>query len=190
MSNKDLKNDWNIVTTKQISEIIGVKERRVQQLENENALVKVAHGKFDLSKSMKAYVFYILNKNRPSNDDEIDGARENALWIREKKKKTELEVQIMQGELHRSEDVERIMNDMLGAFRARLLSIPTKLAPQVVGKTDIPVVKDLLKEAVYEAMSELSEYDSHVFFDISKDKMFLEDEEPVAELEIDGSKKT
>ncbi|MGE6379561.1 hypothetical protein [Peribacillus muralis] len=184
MKNKDSSVNWTTVTTQQICEIIGLQPRRIQQLANEGALVKVGHGKFDLPRSVGAYVDYQISKVKPAGDEEIDNSIETALWTRARKEKTELEVQIIKGELHRSSDVERVMNDMLGGFRAQLLSLPTKMAPQIVGKTDIPVVKDLLKEAINEAMNELSNYDPHVFYDYSTDKMFLGDDEEELETEV------
>ncbi|MFS0766050.1 hypothetical protein [Peribacillus phoenicis] len=188
MKNKDSSTNWTIVTTQQICEIIGLKPRRIQQLANEGALVRVGHGKFDLPRSVGAYVDYQVSQVRPAGDEEIDNSVETALWTRARKEKTELEVQIIKGELHRSSDVERVMNDMLLGFKAKLTSLPTKMAPQLVGKTEIPVVKDLLKEAVYEALNELSDYDPQKFYDYSTDKMFLGDEEEEDMLETEGPK--
>ena len=75
------------------------------------------------------------------------------------------------------------MNDMLGAFRARILSIPSKFSPQLVGLTEIPPIKVVLKQAVHEALEELSDYDPMVFYDISKDKMLLEDADEVTSID-------
>ncbi|QLQ21923.1 MAG: hypothetical protein HZT42_05955 [Paracoccaceae bacterium] len=105
------------------------------------------------------------------------------MWTRARRQKTELELQIMRGDLHRSEDVRRVMNDMLGAFRARILSIPSKFSPQLVGLTEIPPIKVVLKQAVHEALEELSDYDPMVFYDISKDKMLLEDADEVTSID-------
>lgn len=176
MSHKVLEDDSYIVSTQQISEIMEFSKRRIQQLTDEGALVRVGRGKYDLRRSIKKYVETMTEKATP-NDDELDGGREMALWTRAKREKTEIEVKIIKGQLHRSADVERVMNDMLGAFRARLLSLPTKMAPQIVGKDEIPIIKNLLKEAVYEIMNELSDYDTLVFYDASTDKIFLESDE-------------
>lgn len=179
MKNKDYIDKSLIVSTQQISEILGLSPRRIQQLTREGALVKCGHGKYDLPFSIKAYIESQLEKVTP--DDEIDNGVETALWTRARREKTELEVKIIKGELHRSKDVERVMNDMLGAFRARLLALPSKMAPQLLGETEIPIVKDKLKMAVYEAMNELSDYDPMVFYDASSDKMFLEEDEEDSE---------
>lgn len=195
MSRKESAEKGYIVTTAEISEILGLTTRRIQQLAKEGALVRASHGKFDLPASIKSYIDYLVEKE--NTDEELDKTAEEALWTRARRQKTELELQIMRGELHRSEDVKRVMNDMLGNFRAKMLGLPTKMAPQVVGKTEIPPVKEALKIAVYEAMAELSDYDPSVFYDYSKDKMFLDGDEleleeselPNGEVKQDGRAK-
>lgn len=183
MTTKESSGKSHIVSTQEISEILGLHPRRIQQLSNEGALIKVAHGKFDLPRSIGRYIDFQIEKVKV-NSDELDNNVEMAKWTRARREKTELEVKIIKGELHRSIDVERVMNDMLGAFRGRLLSLPTKIAPQLVALKDIPKIKDKLKEAVYEAMNELSDYDPLVFYDYSNDKMFIEDEEERLEMEV------
>jgi len=180
LARKDLIDDSNIISTKKFSEILGVSTRRIQQLADDNALVRVGRGQYDLSQSIKKYIEYQIEKAMP--DEELDNAIETALWTKARREKTELEVQIIKGELHRSEDVKRVMNDMLMAFRQRTLSLPSKLAPQVVMIEDIQVIKDTLKIGVIELLNELKDYDPAVFYEISKDKMFLNEEEAEEEM--------
>ena len=66
---------------------------------------------------------------------------------------------------------------MLMAFRQRSLSLPTKVAPQLIMVEDIQAIKDILKVAIIELLTELKDYDPAVFYEISKDKMFLDEEE-------------
>lgn len=184
LSHKDSKQKNWIVTTKEISEILGLSDRRIRQLEAEGALVKIAHGKFDLPASIRSYIDFLNDKN--SDEEELNKTVEEALWTRARRQKAELELQIMRGELHRSKDVKRVMNNMLSAFRARILSIPSKTASQLVGQTEIPIIKNILKDTLYEALTELSDYDPHVFYAESKDKISLDEDLEDSELdEID-----
>lgn len=172
---KESGNISKVVTTAEISEILGVSKRRIQQFAEDGALVRLNRGYYDLPASIQKYIEYQTAKNMPS--DEIDKDVEQALWTRAKKEKTQLEVQIIKGELHRSEDVKRIMNDMLMAFRQRSLSLPTKVAPQLIMIEDIQAIKDILKIAIVELLTELKDYDPTAFYEISKDKMFLNEED-------------
>ncbi|MBG9548398.1 hypothetical protein [Cytobacillus firmus] len=175
MANKDSREKTKIVTTKEFSEILGVTTRRIQQLADAGALIRVGRGQFDCPGSIKRYMEYQIDKVTP--DEELDNSVETALWTKARREKTELEVKIIKGELHRSEDVKRVMNDMLMAFRQRTLSLPTKMAPQLIMLEDLAVIKDILKLSVIELLNELKDYDPTVFYEISKDKMFLDDEE-------------
>ncbi|WP_198510291.1 hypothetical protein [Bacillus solitudinis] len=188
---KEKKESSFIVTTKEMSEILGLSDRRIRQLENDGALVKITHGKFDLPASIRAYI----NHLNTDTVEELNKTEEEALWTRARRQKAELELQIMKGELHRSEDVKRVMNNMLGAFRARILAIPSKTAGPLQGKSDFNEIRGILKESVYEALTELSDYDPYVFYAESKDTLSIDEEsESVAdqidkELHNNGSKK-
>ncbi|MFP9128528.1 hypothetical protein [Niallia sp. BSM11] len=176
MPRKESDNIPKVVTTAEISEILGVSKRRIQQFADEGALVRLNRGYYDLAASINKFIEYQISKALP-NDSKIDKEEEMALWTRAKKEKTQLEVQIIKGELHRSEDVKRIMNDMLIAFRQKTLSLPSKMAPQLIMVEDLQVIKDLLKNSVIELLTELKDYDPSVFYEISKDKMFLNGED-------------
>ncbi|WP_321285056.1 hypothetical protein [Exiguobacterium profundum] len=181
MARKDSEKNTYTVTTAEISEIFGISTRRVQQLAKDGVFVRVGHGQFDLPASINSFIEYRLDDTK--EEGVLDKSTEEAMWTRARRQKTELELQIMRGDLHRSEDVRRVMNDMLGAFRARILSIPSKFSPQLVGLTEIPPIKVVLKQAVHEALEELSDYDPMVFYDISKDKMLLEDADEVTSID-------
>lgn len=181
MARKDSEKNTYTVTTAEISEIFGISTRRVQQLAKDGVFVRVGHGQFDLPASINSFIEYRLDDTK--DEGVLDKSTEEAMWTRARRQKTELELQIMRGDLHRSEDVRRVMNDMLGAFRARILSIPSKFSPQLVGLTEIPPIKVVLKQAVHEALEELSDYDPMVFYDISKDKMLLEDADEVTSID-------
>lgn len=160
MVRKESVEEGYIVSSKEISRIFGVSDARIRQLTKEFAIVRVAHGKYDLGRSVRAYIAYLENKK----EDVVDKAKEEALWTKARKEKTELQVQVMKGELHRSADVERVMNEMLGNFRGKLLALPSKMAGRVAGKTDLTEIRDVLKSAVNEAMGELAEYNPVDFY--------------------------
>lgn len=49
-----------------------------------------------------------------------------------------------------------ILGRVLTAFRNRMLSLPTKLAPQIMGKKKLPEIREILSKAVNECLNELS----------------------------------
>lgn len=179
LADKASKRNPIIVSTGELSEILGFKEqRRIQQLTKQGFLKKHRRGEYILQDAIQDFIDYQISRVAASNDpNEINKDLESALWTRAKKEKTELEVKIIKGELHRSSDVERVMNDMLTSFRQRVLALPTKVAPQLLLQEDVGVIKEILTMEVIDTLSELANYDPNVFYDISGDKMFLDDEE-------------
>lgn len=173
LSDKGLKQKEYIVTTSELCEILGLSPRRIQQLTKEDALIRSSRGKYDLAASIKAYIEYAAE----TPEEELSKTEEETLWTRARRQKAELELKIMNGQVHRSEDVEQVMNEMLSSFRAQMLVIPGKVAPKVIGITEVEVIKTVIKNAVYEALQELSDYDPDVFYAKSRDKLSVDDEE-------------
>ena len=64
-----------------------------------------------------------------------------------------------QGDLHRTEDVERGLKTIFANFKSRLETIPTKYAKTMAQLTDPVEAHDILQKAVQEALVELSEPD-------------------------------
>lgn len=179
LSDNNSDKNTKIATTKEMSEILGLSDRRIRQLAEEGSLVRVGHGKFDLPASIQTYIESI--KERSKSSEELDLNKERTLLTRANRQKVELELKIMKGELHRSEDVESVMNDMLSSFRAQMLVLPNKIAPLVLGQTELESVKSIIKKHIFDALQELSDYDPDVFYTKSKDKLSVDDIEDKGE---------
>jgi hypothetical protein len=74
----------------------------------------------------------------------------------------ELELKKIHGELVIAEDVVSAWNDVLGALKAKLLSIPTKAAPVVSAETNTGMCKSILEDLINESLEELSNYDPKI----------------------------
>ena len=71
----------------------------------------------------------------------------------------EAELAENRGELHRASAIAKVWMDNVLNAKTRLLAIPTKVGPLLVGQELQTIVKKL-KEAIYEALKELADYDS------------------------------
>ena len=69
----------------------------------------------------------------------------------------------MKADVHKAEDVERVMMDMLVAFKTRVMNIPSKMAP-VLENRDTVFIKDRLTSEVIEVLNELKDYDPKAFY--------------------------
>lgn len=144
----------------------------VQLLAKQKILVRVRRGVYCLEQSVQAYITYKLDSLEASDEekslDEIKAAHER--W---KMRKTQLAVKLMEGKLHRAEDVELVWTQSAAAVRSRLLGIPVKVAPEVAGLEDAGQIQKVLQREVAEALNEIAVYDPADF----ADPLPLEDEE-------------
>lgn len=156
------------VNSAALEKIIGVSDRRIRQLAEENIIIRAAKGRYKLMDSVTNYILTLKVQmeanNAESVDGEIDLEEEKAIHERVKRHISELKLQTMRGELHKSEDVERVMMDMLASVRAKLLSMPTKLAPILVSRNDIDFVRNTINREVMEALNELKDYNPKEFY--------------------------
>lgn len=149
-----------VVGTGELAAIIGKSDRWIRQLTSDGILTQVSRGKYVLSDAIQDYIKHIEGE---SSDGKISYRDEKAEHERIKKEKSALELAEMQGKMHRSEHVEAVMNDMLGAFRQRIRAIPMRLAPELVASSDLRVIKGRLSAALDEALAELADYDPELF---------------------------
>ena len=70
----------------------------------------------------------------------------------------ESELAEQRGELHRASAIAKVWTDSVVNTRTKLLAIPTKIAPELIGQ-DLQTVQQKLKTAIYEALRELADYD-------------------------------
>ena len=71
----------------------------------------------------------------------------------------EAELAEKRGELHRASAVVKVWTDNVMNAKTRLLAVPTKIAPELIGQ-DVQTTQAKLKAAIYEALRELAGYDA------------------------------
>ena len=79
----------------------------------------------------------------------------------------EISLARLKGELVPIEVVEEVVTKAITNSRARLLAIPTKVAPQLTAISRASVIKQILESNIYEALDELSRIDTADFVDKS-----------------------
>jgi phage terminase Nu1 subunit (DNA packaging protein) len=120
-------------------------------------------GALDIEACRVAYIRNLRGKAagriRQAPEPTTDGLELNAERARlahHQANKAALDEQEVRGDLIRAEDVTRSVSDAFRRVRARLLSLPTKLTPIVLGSTDTVEVKDAIEAGVLEALAELT----------------------------------
>lgn len=74
----------------------------------------------------------------------------------------ELELARVHGTLVLAEDVVKAWEDVLGALKGKLCSIPTKAAPVVSAESDAAVCQTIIEDLLNESLEELSNYEPSI----------------------------
>lgn len=150
-----------------LGDLFGVGDRRIRQMADEGVITRAAKGRYKLVDSIKNYLLTLKlaaeGVGMELADGEVDFEEEKGLHERVKRHISELKLQIMKGELHKAEDVEIVMMDMLVAFKTKIMGIPSKVAP-ILENRDAAFIKDRLTKEVIEALNELKDYDPKAFY--------------------------
>lgn len=70
----------------------------------------------------------------------------------------ELEVKELQGQMHRSEDVSAMTEDLVFTIRGMLIALPGRLAVDVVGANSPAEAAVIIRDEIYKVLEELSCY--------------------------------
>lgn len=161
------------VNQKELANILGITSRRVRQLREEGFFSFAENGKkYNLEKCVQEYIDYKV-KAETNTGTSIDREKEQAEHEQIKKNISKLKLRKLKKELHEASDVELFLNEMLINFRNRLLSIPNKVAVQILGEEDINIIIQILLKEITESLEELSEYDPDK---INREKSYYLDE--------------
>ena len=124
-----------LYTSKAVGEWLGITDRQVRNLRDQGVLSEVRPGVFDMKVCVRQYLnFKIGNKDDQAR---LVAARAEREETRGKIEKMRMEE--AQGDLHRTEDVERALKTIFANFKSRLET------------------HDILQKAVQEALVELSD---------------------------------
>ena len=153
-----------LVDSKTIAALFDMTPRRVQQLTKDGVIAAVKEGnanRYDLLPTIQRYIRYLTakaNGREPSKkDSEIEGRRleAEADLKRSKADIAALQLSELEGTMHRSEDVEAVMTDLVYNIRSMLVALPGRLAVDVTGAAT----------EVYKILTELAgyKYDPEVY---------------------------
>jgi phage terminase Nu1 subunit (DNA packaging protein) len=141
-----------------VAKLLLLTERRVQQLTREGVLPRADRGRYELAPVVQAYVRYLRDRALPG---EAEGVSEDFQKARARRTAAEANMAEMRaaearGELIPAQDVREVLTSVLGRVRSKLLSLPAKLAPQMVNLGSVVHAEEHIRGAVHEALAELA----------------------------------
>ncbi len=170
------------VSSRVLGEIAGIGERQVRNLADEGIFVRNSHGRYLLMKSLKNYILNLKVAKageKVASDfeaGELGLEHEKARHEHLKAMITEIRLQLIKGQVHKSEDVGAVITNMFTKFRSKMMAVPYKLAPKLEGKNRTETA-DILKEEINFALAELADYNPSDYYppeyiDINEDSLF------------------
>lgn len=141
-----------------LGEILGVTERVVAGRARDGRLPRAADGLIDLQAIIRAGVEALAKRPQGGAEDggDLDLNAERARLAKEQADAQEMKNAIARRELIPRQDVVAGMQVAFAAARARLLGIPSKAAPLLVGVESPVAARDILTDLIHETCGELA----------------------------------
>jgi phage terminase Nu1 subunit (DNA packaging protein) len=148
------------VAAEKIAQALNLTEQRVHQLVKEG-LPKEGRGRYDPVKCMLFYIRYLQRalerKSIPTLDGGYAGEREERVrLLRADADLREIELAKERGQLVAINDVEKDLTDLVLTTKARIMAIPPRLAPELVGEMSQVMIQAKLEKACRESLSYLA----------------------------------
>lgn len=149
-----------MASVSEVADWLGISGRRVRELRAEGVLPGAAGDDYDLKSCVQAYCAHM----RPSSGRAAAGGSENAgnldqariEVLNEQRDRLRMLNDQMRGETVLAEDVESVVGAYADATRAKVLALPTRAAPLLVGLETLAEVRDKLTELAHEACGDLA----------------------------------
>jgi phage terminase Nu1 subunit (DNA packaging protein) len=142
-----------------IAERLRLTPRRIQQLAGEG-LPRVTRGKYDVDAVLDWYVAKLERQLARQTDEDGDIAlreKEEMRMLSAKADLQELDLASRRRELVSIADVEKTMTDLVITTKARILTVPARVAPEILGEQSRVMVQAKIEKALKESLSHLSE---------------------------------
>ena len=161
-----------IIKGVQLAVILGLSERHIRRLANENVIKKNGQGKYLFLESVHGYLEYMELKNGTDIDLKDEKIKEETKKIKKDIELKSLRISELKSQLHSAENVKKVMNNMLANIRGKLLALSNKLAPSVIACDNLGEIQDIIHTNILVALDDLSNYDAETF----KNNILLEEE--------------
>lgn len=141
-----------------VAKFLDMTPKNVERLTDKGILQTKQGNLYSLAEANRAYIRYLRDRN-PDTEEAVDLNEERAKLTKAKRLNEELDLAVKKGELHKAEDIEKIMTATLINFKSRLSAIPAEEADKLASMTDKAKIFLYLNEKIKEALTELSNFE-------------------------------
>lgn len=141
------------VTAEGLAAVLGLSRQRIGQLVSEGTVPRRGRGAYPLAEAVQS----VVQAARAGGGPGRKVADADARWKIARARQAEANVGALEGRLLPREAVAATWAKMAGSIRARLLEMPRALGPDLARAQTVEEASDLLKDAIYRALSAISE---------------------------------
>ena len=148
-----------MATVDDVARHLGMSHKNANELINKGVIARKNRGAYDLDEARSQYIQHVreIAAGRAKHG-ELDLQEERARLAKEQADAKEMENDVLRGSLVAIEDVAVSIEKQLTRVRTRLLSVPTKVAPEAHASPTVKEVQRLMEDAIIEALNELVGY--------------------------------
>ena len=141
-----------VVPVDVLAYFLGLTERRIQQLDVEDVITKIEHGKYNLAESIRAYCEFLRQSERGSVATKEEKA-ERIKLTRAKRRIAEHNERELAGELLRRDVVRAQDSQLAFILKANLETMPDRIAAIVAAETETETVHNIIAGQVLESLN-------------------------------------
>lgn len=147
-------------TAKALGRVLGIEEDEITALTRRGAIKAglAENGLYIIEEAAREIIAAM--KQPGGRQKSADYTSERARLMRVRRQSAEYDLGLREKELHRTEEIELVISKILVSFKAKIRSIPSRVAPQCAKLTNREEIFDLLKQVTDEALQELSDIDA------------------------------
>lgn len=147
-------------TKKELANYAGYTYRRLYDIDkalppDEKLFFESEDGKYDLAIFIQRWVEYNVKLSSEGTEMSLEEAKTQHEII--KKRKTELEVQRMEGILVDANEIKHLWANIASTVTQNLLRLPSKIAPQVLAMDNNEVVVSIIDKEIRDVLTEISD---------------------------------
>jgi phage terminase Nu1 subunit (DNA packaging protein) len=148
------------VDVSKVAGFLNLSEARVQQLVKEG-MPREARGQYDPIQCAHWYIRFLQNalekRAAPTREGGFAGQNEERVrLLRAEADLKEIELAKQRGQLIALSDVEAELTDLVLTTKARIMAIPQRVAPELIGETSRVMIQAKLEKACKEALHALA----------------------------------
>jgi phage terminase Nu1 subunit (DNA packaging protein) len=145
-----------MATQAYLAKLMGISVRRFRELRDEGVLPDAEKGEYDVEVVMPIYCEHLRHVAAGRGASPTAKSIEYLRLMKARADKAEMEAAEMRGMLIPVDQIAGPLHSAVIIMKTRMLAVPSKCAPLVAGVNSITAVERVIRDHIYEALSDLS----------------------------------